>query len=166
MTRLSLCTGLRRPKVFRDITYYINNVVDIKLSIDNFCAQTLLLCLKHRFDQYFPFLLYRFSVIQHYVYILSSRWTFQPVSRSKDCVSVFPAEEACNNWSQGAFRGVFWAQSPNMMNCMEVDIVYIDIHVHTLIFMIFMSIKSYTTSMQFSSLHSGTFLNRRFSRLE
>ena len=52
MSRLSLCTGLRRPKVFRDITYFVNNIVDSKLSIDNFCSQTSLLCLEH------PFLLY------------------------------------------------------------------------------------------------------------
>ena len=129
MSRLSLCTGLRRRKVFRDIIYLVNSIVDNKLSIDNFCTQTSLLCLEHRFNQYFPFLLYRFCVILRCVNILSSRWIFQPVSRSKNCVSVFPAEEACNNWSREASGGVFWARFPNTMNCMEVDIFHIDIHV-------------------------------------
>ena len=50
MSRLSICTGLKRPKVFRDITYFVNTIVDNKLYIDNFCAQTSLLCLEHRFD--------------------------------------------------------------------------------------------------------------------
>ena len=50
MSRLSMCIEFRRPKVFRDITYFVNNIVDNKLSIDNFCAQTSLLCLEHRFD--------------------------------------------------------------------------------------------------------------------
>ena len=47
MSQLSMCTGLRRPKVFRDITYFVNTIVDNKLSIDNFCTQTSLLCLEH-----------------------------------------------------------------------------------------------------------------------
>ena len=49
MSRLSLYTGLRRSKVFRDITYFVNNIVDNKLSIDNFCAQTITVLLERRF---------------------------------------------------------------------------------------------------------------------
>ena len=81
-----MCIEFRRPKVFRDITYFVNNIVDNKLSVNNFCAQTSLLRLELRLDWYFPFLLYHFCVILGYVYILSSRWIFQPVSRSKNCL--------------------------------------------------------------------------------
>ena len=45
-----MCIEFKRPKVFRDITYFVNNIVDNKLSVNNFCAQTSLLCLELRLD--------------------------------------------------------------------------------------------------------------------
>ena len=50
MSRLSMCIEFRRPKVFRDITYFVNNIVDNKLSVNNFCAQTSLLRLELHLD--------------------------------------------------------------------------------------------------------------------
>ena len=81
-----MCTGFRRPKVFRDITYFVNTIVDNKLSIDNFCTQTSLLCLEQ-------------------LYIFSSRWIFQPVSHSNwsqeafggVCLAQFPNTMNCKD---------------------------------------------------------------------